>query len=136
MIETIVYSNIFTDDERAQEIAASYAVCGQEEIGLTWLANHSYSIGCALAQYRVLTSAEQAVELLIDLIQEYVDSDYMFHEVDMSFVGQTHMSIEVIWAISAVLQIDQCSDVFFYERIMEAAKAVEPTEDANHLKPI
>lgn len=136
MISTIIYKNIFQDNERAQEIAASYAVCGQEEIGLDWIGNYNYALGCALAQHRVFTDPETSVELLIDLIQEYVDGDFTFADLNLNFVGQKHISIDVVRTLCAIIDMEPCSEVFFYERIFEVSRNTDAVEDAVHLKPL
>lgn len=136
MLTTIIMNNIFQDTEEGKFAAAAYALTAQEEFGLEWLANHNYTIACALAHLRVLTDARTASAFLIELIQEYVDSDFEYADMDLDFASNEDICIKVVWALSFILQSDLYSEDFFYDRIMNQARSIIPTDDAVHLKPI
>ncbi|QNI21277.1 hypothetical protein [Vibrio phage vB_pir03] len=136
MLTTIIYTNIFQDTDKGLEVAAFYAQEGNQEIGLEWLGNINYTLGCVMAQLRVRSNPTKAVTVLIDLIQQYIDSDFNFADVDTSFVGQDYMSVEVIHALQAVLELDPYAEDWFYQHLFDAAAESEEGEDIEYLKPL
>lgn len=136
MLTTIIMNHIFQDTDKGRDAAAAYALSGQEELGLEWLANHNYTIASAMAQLRVLTDPQTAASTLIELIQEYVDGDFEYADMDLGFVHYDEVTMEVVWALSYILQSDFHSEDFFYDRLLAKAREITPEEDAVHLKPI
>lgn len=132
MYSTIIYTSIFKKDEVSQEIAHNYASGAQGEIGLDWIARHSYSIASLLAYLAVHVGNEAACDVLTESMQEYIDSSFFVIETE-EFIEPGSMNVETVRALNTILNEDLYSEGYFIGKLRDAITHSQPTMETSHL---
>jgi len=134
MISTTVYNNIFHGNAHGQSIAASYALTGQNDIGLEWLGKLSIPLATAMAYLRVHSSGEDAclfLNLEIDNFLLELSPTNIFCDKDSDVV-----TTETIQALYFIYESIPNAEGLLISKIYDEVQSTAPSSDAGMLVPL